>query len=226
MAGLRAARHPRGRQQGAADQGLGAQRGRPRRPDARRQPRADPEDPGHDVQDRVRPRVATLHAGRGRAGLHQLRAGRGRHEPAGRSDQLTDPQSARHRLRPDLVGQPVHAQRRPQAGQVGRAGLVQAALRAADTVADQRQRGRGRQRRDRQHPDGAGGQGVRRAGARGGDARRQIAAARLHGRAVQGPHPLQPHQEPGRPRPRRAPADAADAGRQRLRAGRHPQVRR
>jgi type VI protein secretion system component VasK len=73
----------------------------------------------------------------------QLRPGRQRHEPPGRSANLAAEQADEHRLRADLVGQPVAAGRRPATRAARRHRLVQGNHPAPETIAGERQRQHG-----------------------------------------------------------------------------------
>jgi type VI secretion system protein ImpL len=160
----------------AADGRLGPEDLGVRRPDAAGQPRPDPQGADRALQDRIRARVAALHARHQRHRVRQLRQCRDADEPPRRSGELAGEEAGRHPLRPDLVGQPFAPQRasRPESARLHR--VVQADDPAAGAVAGQR---RSEDRRaGGRSPDGAGRPRVRGAVADHDDARQQPDAAR------------------------------------------------
>jgi len=94
-----ATKETKGRRLGAQDRHAG-------RPDAGGQPGGKSQGAGAALQDRVRGRMAEVHARRQRQGVRQFRAGRGAHEPARRPERVAGRQTGSGLVRADLVGQP------------------------------------------------------------------------------------------------------------------------
>ena len=163
--------------------------------------------------------------------LGSFEAQRAGDEPAGRPADFAAGQAAHRDLPGNLVGQPVGrertAWRKVEKGLFAwfKESILRRAPSEARNIADLPPEPRGAQRRGA--GDGADRARIRRRGAAGRAAREGgFADERLPRHPVAPARPPQPAEEPGRSRPRRQAVHAADAGRQRLGAGRRAQVRR